>query len=595
LTLWGNVKDREAVVTEARKFAESFELLDPTKETAPEGNLTDIRNPEWGFETQIAGSGWRPGGSSIKQNPLIRFSAQRANEALIVLPLRFDEEPPEMEALARGMLSSMNFEYPFPKGSPGSSTNKGTTGSTEELEIRTEREVDGVTFAYVMRVIRGERHAHLVAGWADKKNGDMERVTRAMDGIKLSPPEGQIPAPSAAERNALGIVLNHSGLSYFIRNKHEAAAQWFQRAFEQTKEDGTLLDNWVFALQNAGKAKEALELIEPELARFPKLFDLHTRRAYLLAELGKPEEANTSFLALIDQGLKDESELLNWATSWMKQQRYDLAEAAVVEWNKKQPSTKTRRWEAEVISAGGDTKRALQALEKLVAENPEDEQIAQTQGKLLNEAEDYTQAAAIAERILAKSPQNVEALQILGWSQMGRRWYREAKETFERAAKVYPQDEELQDAVRHASAALGQGNNSDVKTPIEAVPVPALLADELQGTRLPAGFGEGQPAVALVRSTGYHFEKDKPLRRTIRRKIKILTSAGVDLFSTMEFPFDPLGERIFLNRLEVRDEKGEVISTGSIDDSFVRDASDGISSHRKVLHVQAPGLRPGYT
>ncbi len=593
ISFWGSVKSREAVVAESRKFVEAFELIDPTRKISSEGSLADVRHPEWGFETQLAGQGWHPGGANMQPNPLYRFTAKRSWEALMVLPLRFEEAPPDMEALAKGMLATMDFEYPFPKSEKASTPNTTTTAHGEELELRTEREIDGSTYTYLMRIVRGEQHAHLVVGWAEK--GDMTRVTRAVNAIRLGVPSGSIPRASAAESKVLASILNYSGLSYFVRNEHDAAARWFQGAYELNKEDATFLDNWAFALQSAGKPTEALALIEPELPRFPDAIDLQVRRTYLLAELGKTEDANSHFLGLIDKGLKSESELLSWVTLLMGQQRFDLAEAATVAWNKKQPSVKTRRWEAEVISAGGDSKRALDAVDALMAENPDDDHTAKTLGEILNKSGDYARAAEVAERLLSKAPQNVEALQILGWSQMGRRWYREAKETFEKAAQARPLDEEIQDAVRHASAALGQGNNSEVKTPIEPVAVPVSLSEELQRIRPPENFGEGQPAVALLRSAGYHFEKGKPLRRTLRRKIKILTSNGVDLFSTMEFPFEPLGERIFLNRLEVSDEKGEVVAKGSIEDAFVRDTSDDIASHSKILHVQVPGLQPGYT
>ena len=44
-------------------------------------------------------------------------------------------------------------------------------------------------------------------------------------------------------------------------------------------------------------------------------------------------------------------------------------------------------------------------------------------------------------------------------------------------------------------------------------------------------------------------------------------------FSTLQFPFYPLSEGIHLNELEVRNAKGEVVSRGKVEDSYVIDDS----------------------
>jgi tetratricopeptide (TPR) repeat protein len=357
----------------------------------------------------------------------------------------------------------------------------------------------------------------------------------------------------------------------------------------------TLLDNWANALQSAGMKKEALAVIEPKQARFPRAFDLQVRRALLLAGTGNPEAGSAHFLSLIETGLKDESELLDWVNCLIEVNRHDLAERAVEVWNEKQPSLKTRRWLADVIAQSGDTRRAVSVIEELAQENPTDEPTTAKFAELLNQAEDYTRAQEIAEKLLAGGKENARALQALGWSQMGRRWYREAKQTFERAARVRPNDDAIQDALHRASSALGQGSNSGVKEPLDSVPLPSAVARELAAASAPAALTEGQPAVSLARSTGYHFEEGKPLRRTMRRQIRILNQAGVNAYSSLEYSFHPGSERIFINKLEVRDAEAKLIASGSVDDVYVRDEDDGAATNRKVLHTPVPALRPGCT
>ncbi|MHA3770594.1 DUF3857 domain-containing protein [Verrucomicrobiota bacterium sgz303538] len=590
LMVWGGEKDRDAVATDARKFADGFELLDPAKQFSPNGTVKDVERPEWGVSTHVAGTGWFRGGKEFEQNPLVQFSAKRNAEALLVLPLRFEETPPDIEALTKGFLSTMDFSYPL-ADQVSSKPFKSKAG--EGLEIITDRQADGSSYRYILRVVRGERSAYYVAGWADQQKGDLERVRKAMDAIDLQVPEGDMPAMSDGARKELGLVLNQVGLSYFKRKDYEQAAVWFQRAYDKAKDDATVLDNLALSLQDLGKTKEALALIEPEITRFPTSFDLQTRRATLMAINGDPEGGQAHFIELIGRGLKNESDLLAWINQLVSQDRYDLAEAAAQTWNAKQGSPKTRRWHADVIAQSGEPKRAIPILEKLAAEDPQDEKTACKFGEILNQSEDYARASEVMEKFLADGRKSVDALEVLGWSQMGRKWFREAKATFEEAAKARPHDEDLQDAIRSASAALGQGDNSEVKQPIEAVPMPTSLAKELDAITVPEEFGKGRSAIMLVRSTGYHFEKGKPVRLTYRRKVKILDQTGVNAYSTLEFQFHPLHEKIFVNRVQVFDAEGKAVATASVEDSFVRDADDGTANHGKVLNVPVPALQAG--
>jgi hypothetical protein len=122
----------------------------------------------------------------------------------------------------------MSFTYPSSQINEERSFSSPTG---EGIELTAAREVDGIWFDYLLRVVRGERHAHLVAGWAAREGGDMERIRQALDAIDLSLPAGTAPVLSAAEQEAFGLALNQCGLSYFIRKDYQTAALWFQRAF----------------------------------------------------------------------------------------------------------------------------------------------------------------------------------------------------------------------------------------------------------------------------------------------------------------------------------------------------------------------------
>ena len=75
---------------------------------------------------------------------------------------------------------------------------------------------------------------------------------------------------------------------------------------------------------------------------------------------------------------------------------------------------------------------------------------------------------------------------------------------------------------------------------------------------------EGSAVCYLRRASAYFFEPGKPVKSTQYRRAKIITQAGVGEFSTMAFSFDPLSEKIHVNRLVVTDESGKVTAENAL-------------------------------
>lgn len=610
IVFWSTEAERAALSQEAQSLMATFRVLDPALDGAGKGTLADVERPEYGYHTRLEGMGWSSWKTS-NGNALIDFRAQRANEALIVLPLRFTSKPPDQAALTRGLLSALEFhttqesEFEIKPWTPRpGATQRQRLMADDALlylpdggrltgqELQIEREVNGNRYHYLLRVARGRNCAYLTAGWALVGKGDLDLVRHSLDLILFDALQGEPPVLSPERKKALGMVLNEAGLSLLIRKEYEQAAGCFVKGFEQAN-DPTMLGNAGDALERAKKAAAGRDLLAPFMDRFPNHFYLGLRFARLQALTGDVEGAGVSFLRLIEHGLKDEDDLLSWLTLLTRLEQYPLALRSAEAWVAQHPSTTARRWQAETFAASGDTPKAIGLLEKLREDDPKDDHVALDLGRYYNDADEPAKAASIAEKFLQDGKEVPKALLILGWSQMGRKWYRDAKATFERAAVKLPDDPDVQDAIRRASAELGQGDNSDVKQAIEPVAMPAEVQSSLAANTPAPDFGAGYPAAWLLRATGYQWEKGKPLRRTIYRRVKVLTAEGAKDFSSVEATFDPLSERIFMNRLEVKDAAGKTVAQASLHDSYVQDLDGGSASHNKVLHMQVAGVQPG--
>lgn len=556
-----------------------------TEETTQATLLVNVNRPGWGYRTSLSTMDWRVWTESGYN--LADFAALRDNEGVIVIPVDLVQAI-DAEAAAGALLSRVGISYP----SDDWVAKPWKCAWGEGLEITGIRNSGGADFDYVLRVAVKDHFAQLHTGWSRKKGGNPALMRTALDAITLISPEPPTPALPPDQVLDHGLILNDIGIALYRRNQFKEAVAWQKRAFEEAPKDPVILSNVMDSMRKAGESQAALEYLTPRISAFPNAFSLHLDHAWLLSETGSDPAGNEAFFRAVDTGLKDEDLTLEWLKHLNGKDQYALATQAAEKWMTKFPSTTSRRWHAQTVANGGDGKRGLQLLEALAAEFPADRRVLFDLGEALNEQEEHARAAEIAEKLLADGKEAPRALMILGWSQMGRKWYREAKETFEKADKKQPDTDSVQDALRRASAMLGQGNNSDIKTPVEIVALPEVLQRALKAHPMENNYGAEQPSVLLLAATGYAFEDGKPLRRTYHRRLRINTKEGANNLSSIEYTFDPLSERIFINRVEVRDQNGKTIAT-SPGDAYVMD--NGGANHRKKLHFQLSGLSPGCT
>lgn len=588
IIVWAAAKNRAEVVQNARQFAENFVILDPDRKTNTIGTAQDVTHLAYGFSTDIKGLGWNEWTDA--PNKLSKFSVIRLNEAMLIMPVPFEGESPDMEALTHGMMQPLGLSY---ASASQHDTVPWENPLGEGVQITMEHPVDGDMFQYILRIAKGKDHAVMIAGWSVVGRGDAEIVTQSMDRVELTLPIGK-PVDDKNYQAHLSHVFNQIGLSYYSRSEGELAARWFEKAFHLNEADPQPLENIIEAMLLDEKHDEALALLRSNIDQYPKQASLHALHARLQLLADAPDTAADAFLNAISLGYKDEQGLLALVQQLLGGQHYKAAERIMDSWVSKNPNIKMKRWQAEVIAASNDYERALVKMEELYKANPKDKETAYTLAETCNQASEHARAAEVAEQLLSINPNDLRAMSALGWSQAGRKWYREAKATFEKIAQKDAKYPDIQDSILYVSALLGQGNNSTVKEPIELVAIPPELAAKLKHEN-ELQTDSGRSAHQQLWVKGFDFKKGKPLRYSLHQQIKILNTQGVNEYSTLEFSFDPVTERVYMNKLEVRNPEGEIVATASVDDAYVMDAKGDMSVHEKTLHVQVPALQPGFS
>lgn len=591
---WGPEEQRDLLAGEMDALMRTFRILDPERRADDAGSLAPFADATLGLELDPAELGWNTWPEVAEIAPLAATGGQRSLEAFLLFALPLDHAPPPLDVLATGLLATLDLEYP-----DGGSFQKrpfSAWSGAEGLELETENRREGTTYRYRLRVVRGARCAFLLAGWHDKKLGDGELVRRTLERVRLSEPSGTPTTLASVARLERGRLWNETGLRLLAEQGPAAASPWLARAVADAPDDPTVLGNHVFALELDGQAEEALALALPGAERFPADVDLALLRARLLLKTGRTDEAAPAALALAQRSDLEDAAFEELVDLFGEFGEPAAGRAAAEAFLERRDSLGVRRSLAYLHSLEGGMERAREILEPLLARHPEVSELLLDLASVRSALGDHAGVEELVTRALGLDPENHEALRILGWSQIEHGRLREAKATFERGVELAPDDEDLAEGVRVAAAMLGQGDNTDVRTPLAPVAPPPELAAVLEALAPPPPPAPDGNVTVLLQQTGYHFERGQPARRTLTYRLRLDSAAAAAQWSTIRVGFDPLVERAFLERAEVRDAAGELVARATLDDVYVMNLDqDGLADHESLLQVPVPGLEAGRT
>lgn len=604
IMVWGDSDQRSTVADSARSLAAGFRVLDMARQAPGLDEKLDVNRPAFGYRTDISKMGWQSWPSGKEADPLpslADFGAQTLASVVLVMPYhhQMTSPPPAVEALARACMAEYDFTY-------RREGNDYTTRTIEKpfpgLEITTERESDdGNRYLYLFRIHQSGEHAWMLAGWTRKApTTTLAGVRAALDGIELFKPSSASPMTLNNEprTEALSNFVNQIGLWYNDREEWPAALSYFKEASSINPDDRTYFENITHVLESQEKFGEALAAIDAAKGRsFANDHGHQMRQAWLLLKVGKIQEGTAQLQRLVKEGYQQHDAVLGFINELLKGDHHSEASAVADAYAKAYPEPRPRLWQAQVADQAGDSKRAAELLEDLIQSEPDFLEGFYALGEHSNRQSNHERALELVD-LLEQKKQDTARLDLMrGWAHMGRKWYRDAKSSFETAAIKAPNDEDVKSALKDAAAFLGQGSNTEIKTPIEAVSLPKSVAANLDKLRaLPATYGEGHNAAMLLWARSIQYTKDKPMRSTIRRVIRILNDEGADAFSSMEYAYDPLVERLHVNKAEVLDAEGKVVARAGIDDAYVLDSDDrSMATTERKVHIQVPGMKAGLT
>lgn len=469
------------------------------------------------------------------------------------------------------------------------------TGTAVGTEVTFVTEfVSGKDGTYIVRLLRNDERLVMLAATTEATTAKRQANLRErLDTVEFYKPKRQPRRPDSEKNAALVNVL---GVQLFKMGQVETGLALVKLAGRRRPKNELMASNVVGILQRSGDFEGALEQVEKSLKVFPRSQNLLVAKADALDSLRRYNESLAVYEQLLKFDTFTESDLYGYANTLLQVGRADDAVTAYETHlsRLKQPSVAVRRGYCSVLQVAEKFDEAVQLAKKLQQEMPNNVELKEDLIHAYVEAGQAPDALIEIEKLVSAGQATANCMYLQGRAYLIERRYGKAKKAFEAGLRIAPGDPTLQDAILAASAAMGEGDNSSIKEPLDPVAIPEIVAQKMAS--LPEfQSDDGFNYQLIEQTTGLEFRTDEPIRKTEYREYLIHNQAGVDSLQKLRFAFDPTYERIYVNELKVIDAAGNVTDQRKESQFYLTSAgSYGMATTEKYLNVSVSGLKPGH-
>jgi tetratricopeptide (TPR) repeat protein len=610
IQLTGPADDRQRLEKDVDELLDGFEVVDTELicHSPGYGPMENFSAPTEGVEIRVAGSPWRNWQNRAAVIPLAAMGALTDHAAMVLIPIHLMDTQPPTDARREAFLAML-----------------GQNSASGALKDRAERKVDGAdaTLAsfqfdasagkvfYRVCLLEKNDCAYFVEAWS---LSSAARASEALDDIlgriRLTPcaavsvPANARPPISAQAAKDHQLLLdlqnarqaqffNNLGLYYYDAGQFADSEPYFEKAVDAAPQMTQITENYLNTCVANNHFQSALAIMDRHDKDWKGVRKLRLVHALALGRMSRSEDAIREYAEIFTGGFRSDDHFAYYAHLLEEAGRRDAALEAIDRYLAAGDSLQVAIAQARCLSHRGDHEKAIELLKARHASAPGNASATQALMDALELADRLTEAHELAKQMAADGYASADTLFRTGHLELKLKHYKEAKATLEAALKKAPDDDRIRSYLDHISAVLGEGANIELKAPLEPVKLPAALSLD-SAPKLSEEALADAPAYYRNFVEAIEFVPRKVHKVTKYESIELVTASGVDRFSTALFDFDPLAEQIYVNRLEVYDADGKLVTKGDVADYFVADAEEGeIASQKKSLHIPIAGIRPG--
>jgi len=594
---YGKTEDRQRIEGELRQMLTRFELIDTKRIAASKasGFTTNFTSPSHYYTVDVTNSAWHEF-SSLKENfPEAEFGGSQGDTCFAILPVWLGEQNVDLDALAAGLLDTMNITYP---GDDFTHRKVQNEAGDSRLQFDYQRTIDETLYRYRIKIIHAGEFGYLAVAWTLRNEDSADAILNdALERIKISAPKAETLKSQLKFNNQdyknQAYVLNQAGLVNFNSDEYEKALPLFQAAVAADRTNSAHINNLLLTLSRLNRPKEGLEFLDGQPKELLEKPEFITFKAYFQSKCSLTDEAITNYARAFSNGYRNEADFRDYINLLNAARQYDKALAEVGRYLQAGDSLTIRLLTAEIYQDKQDYGQAVKFLKVEHDKTPYNSKITRQLIDTLLDADMPNEALTYSRELVKDDKDSYIPYYLKSRCEINLKWYREAKVSLEVAAKLEPSDEDVKSSLNYVSGLLGEGNNLILKQPIDPVFLPENLTNRaitIPATNIARDFG----AFYKQHIKALSYDTNTEYKITDYLLIHVLDAAGVAAFSTYQMAFDPLSDDIYVNDARVLNDSGKTISAVNSSDCYVIDETqDGKVSQRKTLNIPIAGLQPG--
>ena len=597
LIAFGRTSQKAILFKEVDKLLNNFEQVDKNKVfyANPDQQFTVFTSEAFNYSVDLTGTPWKKWAVPDEDMPNEEIRGIQDDETWFgIVPFYFGKESIDLDTLTHVLLEAQGFEFP---GKHIENLTPIKESGMKGYRFDFKRNIDGKDYIYHNKTVQGKECGYLVMFSAPYNNAVSKPLAEQVFAAVRFPdlqPSGLDPNTFPQKLKAShATLINQLGVYYYNAKQFHKSLAPFKTAIRLRPQDRVILVNLLMALNELKRYKEGVEIIDSYASFYKEDKDMGAWKATFLARDGRTSEAIDLFQQLFKKNFKNDEDFNYYIGLLAAEKKWDQAHAAFNEYLKQNDSLQLRLDHANLFYQEGKYREAIQRLKEEQKQVPFNPRIAYALIRNYSELGEYNEGLNQCQQLIDKGFASKDAYNEKGTLEYNLKWYRKAKESFEKALSFAPNDQGILDDLKYISGLLGEGNNSVLKTAIEAVPLPEAVKTHLPPLTAPAP-EQGTSAYYLWNVEVLRYQAGKGTTISGYKAIKVIDSGGISRFSTLELDFNPLAENVFVNSLVVLDSEGKEIAKGKPSDYYVIDKKEGeMATHDQTLHIPVPNLLPG--
>ncbi len=548
---------------------------------------------DWGLVANTAGTDWA---ASDHGRPIDLQGAKLAAvgpdaEVILVMPFSLLGEQPNRTALTSSLAAMIGFDLDKLRDTVSTQTIGGRqwiqlVGSavTATLERR----------SVLLRLHQGNGVAYAVTASFPLEIPLREQVIRTEGFLGRLSIEDESP-PTLAQLSTQDCwqhaeLLNRIGNYHSQHSQHDLALRYFRLATKIAPGGSVFAANLLATLTQLGQYEEALNVLNNPPSEVAASDFWQSERASMLAITGHTDDSVVVFERLFASGSRNDESFEAYLATLARAGRIEDAISAADRYLAAGDSRSISLVKSRMLILAGQYDEAISIARAQQSTALADPAVSYLLVEAYRDSGNFDAALRTIDALLADGSDDAKTWFLKATVEIEQKQYLAARTSLETVLKRQPDHPEVRETLELVSSLMGQSDNTEIRNAIAPVPLPDTVrpATVRSATNKDASSWYGLAAVA------HSLSPDSDYRKTSYGVVYLEDAAAVSDFSTLQFSFKPLAERVFVNRVEVFDREGRLLARGSIDDYYVQsDSAQELASEERVVNVPVPGLKPG--